>query len=155
MLNTGNTPWFWRHFVLQGHNLKINMELKLTDKTLKRILLLGSGLMLGYCFYTGYRIWKKRQFKSIDEGFEDVSKVSYLFINFSILTWLCCKYIFIFIFGFDLVINLKRLKALSKYPDKNFFFAVFISLGNKNWNGRTNSQSWWKFNIFFNKKKKI
>ncbi|KAK6635147.1 hypothetical protein RUM44_000396 [Polyplax serrata] len=64
-----------RHFKVQGQVVKVKMDLKLTDRTVKSILLLGSGLVLGYCAYTGYRIWKRRQFTSIDEGFEDVSKI--------------------------------------------------------------------------------
>lgn len=44
----------------------------------KLFLLLGSGV-LGACGYAVYKFWKHRESKSIDEGFEDVSRVSELF----------------------------------------------------------------------------
>ncbi|KAL0269152.1 UNVERIFIED_CONTAM: hypothetical protein PYX00_006974 [Menopon gallinae] len=51
------------------------MGTKLSDGTIKRILLIGSGFALGYCLYRAYKTWRKRQSKNIDEGFEDVSKI--------------------------------------------------------------------------------
>lgn len=43
---------------------------------LKGILIVGTSFCAGVCAYAAYRYWRKRQFKSIDEGFEDVSRVS-------------------------------------------------------------------------------
>ncbi|XP_067000987.2 uncharacterized protein [Anabrus simplex] len=42
---------------------------------LKSLIIIGSGVTLGACAYAVYRYWKKRESKSIDEGFEDVSRL--------------------------------------------------------------------------------
>jgi hypothetical protein len=54
------------------------MEATWCGKIAKSLVIFGSGIALTACAYTAFRYWKRRDPKSIDEGFEDVSKVGYM-----------------------------------------------------------------------------
>jgi hypothetical protein len=57
------------------------MEASWCGKIAKSLVIFGSGIALTACAYAAFRYWKRRESKSIDEGFEDVSKVSYLKVS--------------------------------------------------------------------------
>jgi hypothetical protein len=52
------------------------MEASWFGKIAKSLVIFGSGIALTACAYAAFRYWKRKDLKSIDEGFEDVSKVS-------------------------------------------------------------------------------
>jgi uncharacterized membrane protein YebE (DUF533 family) len=52
------------------------MEPSCCGKVAKSLVIFGSGIALTACAYAAFRYWKRKDSKSIDEGFEDVSKVS-------------------------------------------------------------------------------
>ncbi|PNF26296.1 hypothetical protein B7P43_G02658 [Cryptotermes secundus] len=51
------------------------MEATWCGKIAKSLVIFGSGIALSACAYAAFRYWKRRDPKSIDEGFEDVSKL--------------------------------------------------------------------------------
>jgi hypothetical protein len=73
------------------------MEVSCYGKITKSLVIFGSGIALTACAYAAFRYWKRRESKSIDEGFEDVSKVSYLkvcFCNLHSTNMYVNKYVF-------------------------------------------------------------
>jgi hypothetical protein len=54
------------------------MEASWCGKIAKSLVIFGSGIAVTACAYAAFCYWKRRESKSIDEGFEDVSRVSYL-----------------------------------------------------------------------------
>ncbi|XP_046386476.1 ADP-ribosylation factor-like protein 3 [Ischnura elegans] len=51
------------------------MDAARSGKVVKSLLALGSGVVVSLCAYSAFKYWKKRDAKSIDEGFEDVSRL--------------------------------------------------------------------------------
>ncbi|XP_069705009.1 uncharacterized protein [Periplaneta americana] len=51
------------------------MEASWSGKIAKSLVIFGSGIALSACAYAVFRYWKKRESKSIDEGFEDVMRL--------------------------------------------------------------------------------
>lgn len=52
------------------------METSWYGKIVRSLVIFGSGIALTACAVAAFRYWKRKDLKSIDEGFEDVSKVS-------------------------------------------------------------------------------
>jgi hypothetical protein len=66
------------------------METGWYGKIAKSLVIFGSGIALTACAVAAFRYWKRKESKSIDEGFEDVSKVSSMKQVFSYLNLHTC-----------------------------------------------------------------
>ncbi|PSN46206.1 hypothetical protein C0J52_13147 [Blattella germanica] len=53
----------------------MTMEASWSGKIAKSLVIFGSGIALSACAYAAFRYWKRRESKSVDEGFEDVSRL--------------------------------------------------------------------------------
>jgi len=67
------------------------METSWCGKIAKSLVIFGSGIALTACAVAAFRYWKRKDSKSIDEGFEDVSKVSAMKQVFSYLNLHTCR----------------------------------------------------------------
>nr|CAD7453313.1 unnamed protein product [Timema tahoe] len=80
MVMTRQRTWTRKVIELDGVDLKESKSVKylgrgIEEKGSSREDLLRRGVAVSACAYAVYRYWKRRESKSIDEGFEDVSRL--------------------------------------------------------------------------------